>query len=522
MQPTNKLPLGLQDFSSVIENKLIYIDKTKIIFEILNDSKYLFFSRPRRFGKSLVCSALKYLYQGRKDLFAGLYIEDKIDWSKFNFPVLHLDFSVMGGATSTLNNDLLFYLKHQCILLKVNDDVDDCIKLLSNIFTHFSILQKKVVVIIDEYDVPLNDNLFNNSKFDENRDILRDFYKTLKANDVNIEKVFITGVSKYGKVSLFSGPNNISDIGFKEEYTQLCGITQTELEQYFPTYIQKLANTYNDSYERTLALIKLHYNGFSFDGISTLYNPFSLLSLFNTYFYENFWFQSGTPNLLVQLIEKDNVQYADIEGKEVDKDVLGMSDNIQQNLDSLMFQTGYLTLKSKTIDLNNRIKYTLGFPNLEVKESFAKYLLKDYLNKGNTYYNTDIQNKLQKYLMNKQITEFVQLIKENIFAKIPHSLFNQNERYYHSIFLTCLNSLGFETSSQVPNNIGVLDTIVFTPKIIYIFECKIKGTPASAIKQIQEKNYAQPYLNSGKELVLVGIKFNTTKKNIDGVKWEGV
>ena len=521
MQPTNKLPLGLQDFSSVIENKLIYIDKSKIIFEILNDSKYLFFSRPRRFGKSLVCSALKYLYQGRKDLFAGLYIEDKIDWSKFNFPVLHIDFS-KGQMSSNLNESLYIRLENFCNLNNIKTYPNNAVETFEKIFTHFSALQKKVVVIIDEYDVPLNDNLFNNTKFDENRDILRDFYKTLKANDVNIEKVFITGVSKYGKVSLFSGPNNISDIGFKEEYTQLCGITQTELEQYFPTYIQKLANTYNDSYERTLALIKLHYNGFSFDGISTLYNPFSLLSLFNTYFYENFWFQSGTPNLLGQLIEKDNVQYADIEGKEVDKDVLGMSDNIQQNLDSLMFQTGYLTLKSKTIDLNNRIKYTLGFPNLEVKESFAKYLLKDYLNKGNTYYNTDIQNKLQKYLMNKQITEFTQLIKDNIFAKIPHSLFNQNERYYHSIFLTCLNSLGFETSSQVPNNIGVLDTIVFTPKIIYIFECKIKGTPASAIKQIKEKNYAQPYLNSGKELVLVGIKFNTTKKNIDGVKWEGV
>ena len=521
MELLDKLPLGLQDFSSVIESNLIYVDKTKIILNILYDKKYLFFSRPRRFGKSLVCSALKYLYQGRKDLFAGLYIEDKIDWSKFNFPVLHIDFS-KGQMSSNLNESLYIRLENFCNLNNIKTYPNNAVETFEKIFTHFSALQKKVVVIIDEYDVPLNDNLFNNSKFDENRDILRDFYKTLKANDVNIEKVFITGVSKYGKVSLFSGPNNISDIGFKEEYTQLCGITQTELEQYFPTYIQKLANTYNDSYARTLELIKLHYNGFSFDGISTLYNPFSLLSLFNTYFYENFWFQSGTPNLLVQLIEKDNVQYADIEGKEVDKDVLGMSDNIQQNLDSLMFQTGYLTLKSKTIDLNNRIKYTLGFPNLEVKESFAKYLLKDYLNKGNTYYNTDIQNKLQKYLMNKQITEFVQLIKENIFAKIPHSLFNQNERYYHSIFLTCLNSLGFETSSQVPNNIGVLDTIVFTPKIIYIFECKIKGTPASAIKQIQEKKYAEPYLNSGKEIILVGIKFNTTKKNIDGVKWEGV
>ena len=522
MQPTNKLPLGLQDFSSVIENKLIYIDKTNIILEILNDSKYLFFSRPRRFGKSLVCSTLKYLYQGRKDLFAGLYIEDKIDWNKFNYPVLHLDFSIMGGATSTLQNDLLFYLNNQCKVLQVNYDETDYKKSLTNVFIHYAALQKKVVVIIDEYDVPLNDNLFNNAKFDENRDILRDFYKTLKANDVNIEKVFITGVSKYGKVSLFSGPNNISDISFKEEYTQLCGITQTELEHYFPTYIQKLANTYNDSYERTLALIKLHYNGFSFDGINTLYNPFSLLSVFNDKKYLNYWFNSGSSNLLVQIMYEKEIQYTDLEGKIVDEKFLEIADNIQQNLESLMFQTGYLTLKSKTIDLNNRIKYTLGFPNLEVKESFAQYILKDYLNKGNNYYNTDILFKLQDYLMAKQITEFVQLIKENIFAKIPHNLFNQNERYYHSIFLTCLNSLGFETSSQVPNNIGVLDTIVFTPNIIYIFECKIKGTPASAIKQIQEKNYALPYLNSGKEIILVGIKFNTIKKNIDGVKWQGV
>ena len=521
MQPTNKLPLGLQDFSSIIENNLLYIDKTNIILEILNDSKYLFFSRPRRFGKSLVCSALKYLYQGRKDLFAGLYIEDKIDWVKFNFPVLHIDFSD-GQMSTNLHFTLFERIKEFCINNKINFVENNPVESLKKIFTHFSTLQKKVVVIIDEYDVPLNDNLFNTQKFDENRDILRDFYKTLKANDVKIEKVFITGVSKYGRVSLFSGPNNISDISFKEEYTQLCGITQTELEQYFPTYIQKLANTYNDSYERTLELIKLHYNGFSFDGINTLYNPFSLLSVFNDKKYLNYWFNSGSSNLLVQIMYEKQIQYTDLEGKIVDEKFLEIADNIQQNLESLMFQTGYLTLKSKTIDLNNRIKYTLGFPNLEVKESFAQYILKDYLNKGNNYYNTDILFKLQDYLMAKQVSEFIQLIKESIFAKIPHSLFNQNERYYHSIFLTCLNSLGFETSSQVPNNTGVLDTIVFTPKIIYIFECKIKGNPASAIKQIQEKNYAQPYLNSGKEIILVGIKFNTTKKNIDGVKWEGV
>ena len=521
MELLDKLPLGLQDFSSVIESNLIYVDKTKIILNILYDKKYLFFSRPRRFGKSLVCSALKYLYQGRKDLFAGLYIEDKIDWVKFNFPVLHIDFSD-GQMSTNLHFTLFERIKEFCINNKINFVENNPVESLKKIFTHYSALQKKVVVIIDEYDVPLNDNLFNTQKFDENRDILRDFYKTLKANDVNIEKVFITGVSKYGKVSLFSGPNNISDISFKEEYTQLCGITQTELEHYFPTYIQKLANTYNDSYERTLELIKLHYNGFSFDGINTLYNPFSLLSVFNDKKYLNYWFNSGSSNLLVQIMYEKAIQYTDLEGKIVDEKFLEIADNIQQNLESLMFQTGYLTLKSKTIDLNNRIKYTLGFPNLEVKESFAQYVLTDYLNKGNNYYNTDILFKLQDYLMAKQITEFVKQIKENIFAKIPHNLFNQNECYYHSIFLTCLNSLGFETSSQVPNNIGVLDTIVFTPNIIYIFECKIKGTPASAIKQIQEKNYALPYLNSGKKIILVGIKFNTTKKNIDGVKWEGV
>ena len=522
MELLDKLPLGLQDFSSVIESNLIYVDKTKILLNILYDKKYLFFSRPRRFGKSLVCSTLKYLYQGRKDLFTSLYIEDKIDWSKFNFPVLHLDFSIMGGATSTLQNDLLFYLNNQCEVLQVKHDETDYKKSLTNVFIHYAALQKKVVVIIDEYDVPLNDNLFNNTKFDENRDILRDFYKTLKANDVNIEKVFITGVSKYGKVSLFSGPNNISDISFKEEYTQLCGITQTELEHYFPTYIQKLANTYNDSYARTLELIKLHYNGFSFDGISTLYNPFSLLSLFNTYFYENFWFQSGTPKLLIQLLNKEQLQYTDFEGIVVDKDVLSMSDNIQQNVIALMFQTGYLTLKNKMIGEGNEISYQLGFPNLEVKKSFAKNLLDNYLQVSSEYLELGINKKIKESLIKKDINIFFKIIKENIFAKIPHSLFNQNERYYHSIFLTCLNSLGFETSSQVPNNIGVLDTIVFTPNIIYIFECKIKGTPASAIKQIQEKNYALPYLNSGKEIILVGIKFNTTKKNIDGVKWEGV
>ena len=521
MELLDKLPLGLQDFSSVIESNLIYVDKTKIILNILYDKKYLFFSRPRRFGKSLVCSALKYLYQGRKDLFAGLYIEDKIDWSKFSFPVLHIDFS-QGQMSSNLNESLYLRLENFCNLNNIKTYPNNAVETFEKIFTHYSALQKKVVVIIDEYDVPLNDNLFNNAKFDENRDILRDFYKTLKANDVNIEKVFITGVSKYGKVSLFSGPNNISDISFKEEYTQLCGITQTELEHYFPTYIQKLANTYNDSYERTLALIKLHYNGFSFDGINTLYNPFSLLSVFNDKKYLNYWFNSGSSKLLVQIMYEKEIQYTDLEGKIVDESFLEIADNIQQNLASLMFQTGYLTLKNKQLDEDNKFNYTLGFPNIEVKESFAKYVLTDYLNKGNNYFHSENIIGLRNFLHKKQITEFIKLIKENIFAKIPHNLFNQNERYYHSIFLTCLNSLGFETSSQVPNNIGVLDTIVFTPNIIYIFECKIKGTPASAIKQIQEKNYALPYLNSGKEIILVGIKFNTTKKNIDGVKWQGV
>ena len=515
MELLDKLPLGLQDFSSVIESNLIYVDKTKIILNILYDKKYLFFSRPRRFGKSLVCSALKYLYQGRKDLFAGLYIEDKIDWSKFSFPVLHIDFS-QGQMSSNLNESLYLRLENFCNLNNIKTYPNNAVETFEKIFTHYSALQKKVVVIIDEYDVPLNDNLFNNAKFDENRDILRDFYKTLKANDVNIEKVFITGVSKYGKVSLFSDPNNIADISFKEEYTQLCGITQTELEHYFPTYIQKLANTYNDSYERTLALIKLHYNGFSFDGINTLYNPFSLLSVFNDKKYLNYWFNSGSSKLLVQIMYEKEIQYTDLEGKIVDESFLEIADNIQQNLASLMFQTGYLTLKNKQLDEDNKFNYTLGFPNIEVKESFAKYVLTDYLNKGNNYFHSENIIGLRNFLHKKQINEFIKLIKENIFAKIPHNLFNQNERYYHSIFLTCLNSLGFETSSQVPNNIGVLDTIVFTPNIIYIFECKIKGTPASAIKQIQEKNYALPYLNSGKEIILVGIKLIPPKKILMG------
>ena len=462
MELLDKLPLGLQDFSSVIESNLIYVDKTKIILNILYDKKYLFFSRPRRFGKSLVCSALKYLYQGRKDLFAGLYIEDKIDWSKFSFPVLHIDFS-QGQMSSNLNESLYLRLENFCNLNNIKTYPNNAVETFEKIFTHYSALQKKVVVIIDEYDVPLNDNLFNNAKFDENRDILRDFYKTLKANDVNIEKVFITGVSKYGKVSLFSGPNNIADISFKEEYTQLCGITQTELEHYFPTYIQKLANTYNDSYERTLALIKLHYNGFSFDGINTLYNPFSLLSVFNDKKYLNYWFNSGSSKLLVQIMYEKEIQYTDLEGKIVDESFLEIADNIQQNLASLMFQTGYLTLKNKQLDEDNKFNYTLGFPNIEVKESFAKYVLTDYLNKGNNYFHSENIIGLRNFLHKKQINEFIKLIKENIFAKIPHNLFNQNERYYHSIFLTCLNSLGFETSSQVPNNIGVLDTIVFTP-----------------------------------------------------------
>ena len=509
------LPGGIHTLGKIIEGNYLYVDKTNDIYKLISSGGgYYFISRPRRFGKSLLISTLKEIFSGNKKLFKGLWIYDKIQWK--SYPVIHIDFTHISFQTpQNLEKELNIKLNKigKTYHIKLDQQRDykgkfaDLIEQLST--------KERVVILIDEYDKPIID-FIETEKIDTalaNQAVLKNFYSVLKGADEYIQFVFITGVSKFSRMSIFSDLNNLTDITIDDNFSTILGLTQEELLTYFADRIDYLSKKLEMPGNVFLDHVKQWYNGYSWDGCHFLYNPFSIINLFSKNRFGNYWFATGTPTFLINHIKKREKDIISLEKEEVDESIFESYDIENLEVVSMLFQTGYLTIKEiKLVGIKSQ--YVLSYPNQEVKESFLKHFLADYTREETGVVGSKILDLVKTITMN-DLESFFDIVK-SLFASIPSPLFiRDREAYYHTIIYLVLELLGANIRVEVHTNKGRIDAVIETRDRVYILEFKM-GKPAEALSQIEEKKYYEKYLSAGKSIRLIGVGFSEKERNISG------
>ena len=509
-----KLPVGIQTFRKVINEGYLYVDKTKDIYPIVDGGGVYFLSRPRRFGKSMTISTLAAIYRGEKHLFEGLWIYDKWNWEKKN-PIIHFSFNEIdykyNSLEDSINKELDANLANYDIVLSENSLPRRFKEALEKLNEKLG----RVVILIDEYDKPLIDYLAKEEIHiaKEHQKILKSFYSVLKSADEQIELLFITGVSKFSRVSIFSDLNHLDDITLDKRFSTLTGYTLEEILKYFPEWLAEVHENFPEfSYEDLLTQIKKWYNGYSWDGKKYVYNPFSILNFCNKHSFEDYWFKTGTPTFLINLLKERNAYNFD--EIKINRNLFDNYDLDNLETRSLLFQTGYLTIKE--IDASNNT-YTLGYPNQEVMEAMLTHLIGAFGNMSSLDTTMPIIQLKEAFLQND--LERVVKIIHSLFKDIPYELFKkQNELYYHALIHLVFNYLGVYAQSEVETSNGRLDAVVQTPTHIYIFEFKIDKTALEALTQIKTKGYAAKYHTVQKKIVAIGINFSSEIKGVES--WE--
>ena len=501
-----KIPIFISDFAQMIQEDYLYVDKTQHLYQLVKEKGYYFLSRPRRFGKSLLVSTLKQLFLGNKYLFEKLWI-DSSDYQWQEYPVIHLDFSIIDHESAdALRSNLAWKLKQIAQDYGINiSEAPSLSAMLEMLVVELSKKKNKVIILIDEYDKPILDHLtvIENAKMQ--RDVLRSFYAVIKGLDAYLYFVLLTGVSKFSKTSIFSGLNNLNDISMKPEAAALLGYTEDELKKYFAGYIDIIAQERETSKQVIMQEMKVWYDGYRFSRQKTLvYNPFSVLYYLKDKELSNYWFESGTPSFLIELLKKEYDVLDDIDQIEWSSETLGTFDIDYIHLVIVLFQTGYLTIAD--YDKYTR-KYILNYPNQETRDSFQKYVLAALVNSNFQSIERGI-SQLRNALKNNDVHQFC-IILQSIFAHIPYHLHIAQERYYHSLFQLMGNLIGMDMQSEIATDKGRIDLVITTKTHIYIFELKFKKDADTALAQIQTQKYYERYvLQKKKEIVLVGLSFN--------------
>jgi hypothetical protein len=517
MNTIRKLPIGIQDFEDLRTKDFLYVDKTEYVYRLATQGKPYFLGRPRRFGKSLFLSTLKAYFEGKRELFEGLKIAKlEKDWIKY--PVIYLDFNTSEYSdVQTLEMVLDYLLKeHEQAYGVQGIAAKPSIRFAGLITAMYKKTGQQVVVLIDEYDKSLVNTMNKPDVNEKIRDVLKGFYGVLKGADAHLRFVFLTGVTKFSKVSIFSDLNQLVDISMDDRYSAICGITQTELEENFVPEITALAEKTQKTYEETLSELQKRYDGYHFsENLIGVYNPFSLLNTFAAQKYRYYWFATGTPTFLAKALE--NQQY-DI--RKFDNDVKITANSIMdyrienQNLTPLLYQSGYLTIKTYDTVLD---EYTLGFPNEEVKYGFLNELLPAFVLTPITTGNFSVTGILRQ-LMKNDVEGFMTSLQA-FFAAIPHDAIKQrhrDEQYYQHVFYLLFTLMGQFVDTEVKNNKGRADTVVKTADNIYVFEFKMddNATAEDALKQINSKDYAIPYSTDHRKTVKIGVEFSQKEKGI--------
>ena len=508
----NFYPVGIQTFGNIREGNYLYVDKTKYIVDFRRKRmKYIFLSRPRRFGKSLFASTLQAYFEGRKELFEGLAIADyEKEWVRH--PVLHFD---MSGAKHFDADRLKRYLSLQLdqyeeLYGKNESEVEANERLDGIVRRAYKLTGQKAVVIIDEYDAPLLDVVHEEDNLQQLRRIMQNFYSPLKMLDPYLEFTFITGITKFSQLSIFSELNNLDNISMLDQYSAICGISLTELTTVMRPDVEGLGRALGLSYEECLDQLRQYYDGYHFSEHSEdVFNPFSLIRALNGQKIDSFWFGSGTPTYLIKSLQKYHVNVTDIEQKCVSVDDFDVSPEQMVSPLPLLYQSGYLTIK-KYSPLTK--SYTLGYPNQEVRIGMLKSLAPNYLSP------VSVDN-------NGLVIEFVQMLYDGdiegalvrlkaYLASISNRLSNKNERDFQTVFYLIFNLMGALIRVEEDSAVGRADAVLHLPESVFVFELKYDGSAADALKQIDEKGYLVPYTADGKRLYKIGVNYDSQQRTL--------
>lgn len=506
-------PVGMQDFAYIREAGMKYVDKTTLIYKMANEGAAYFLSRPRRFGKSLLVSTLRYYFEGRRDLFEGLAI-DALETKWTRHPVLLLDMS--RGKYETVQH-LHDVLDLQCSKYETQYGLHHDAPLsygtrLTRIIDRAAeVIGERVVVLIDEYDAPMLDSLDDDERLRQVRAIMRDFYSPLKAMADKLRFVFLTGITKFSQMSIFSELNNLNNISMVPGWDAICGITGEEIRQYLWQGVEDLARLEGRTPEQMMDRLKAQYDGYHFtSALVDVYNPFSLVKTFQNKEVSNHWFDTGTPTWLFGVLAKSNQEIDSLDGIVAEAESFNTPTERATDPVPVLFQSGYLTIKGYDRESN---LYTLGVPNREVREGLGKALIR--------YINVPLANRswlregFFAFVRGGDLGEFIELLKD-FYAAIPYDISNDNERHYQAILYAVLASFGADVVCEDRTSRGRADLVLRMPDAIYVIELKYGRTVAEAMEQLHRKDYAAKYAHDGRPVRLLGINLSAETRTIDG------
>lgn len=505
-------PIGIQNFESLRNDGYFYIDKTALIHQLAQTGRYYFLSRPRRFGKSLLLSTLEAYFEGKKELFEGLAIEQLEEkWTKY--PILHID---LNAKKFDSTDDLIRLIDRQLLIYEAEYGSSNADRSIDDRF--FTLIRlayektgQRVVILVDEYDKPMLQAIGNEDLQREYRETLKAFYGVMKSMDKYIRFALLTGVTKFGKVSVFSDLNNLDDISMDDRYIEICGITEQEIHAYFEEELHQLAKNQNMTYEEVSQELKLRYDGYHFsENTIGIYNPFSLLNTFAKMKFGSYWFETGTPSYLVELLKRHHYDLYRMAHEETSADVLNSIDSSSTNPIPVIYQSGYLTIKG--YDPRFRV-YRLGFPNKEVEEGFIEYLLPFYANVDKIESPFQIMKFVHEIEQGDYNAFFRRL--QSFFADTPYELIRDLELHYQNVLFIVFKLIGFYVKAEYHTAEGRIDLVLQTERFIYIMEFKLEGTADEALKQIEEKQYALPFAQDSRRLFKIGVNFSTKTRNIE-------
>ena len=508
-----KYPIGIQDFQSLRQDGYLYIDKTEMIYQLVKTGRYYFLSRPRRFGKSLLVSTLKAYFEGKRELFRGLAME-RLEQEWAAYPVLHLDLNIDKYDTPEsvdrmLNDSLAEWERRYG---SRPSEVTPALRFAGVIRRACEKTGHRVVILVDEYDKPLLNAIGNKPLQESFRSSLKPFYGVLKTMDRYIKFALLTGVTKFGKVSVFSDLNNLEDISMNERFVGLCGITEREIHEYMEPQLHELAAAQGLSYEEACGRLKEMYDGYHFaEDTEGIYNPFSLLNTFKSRKFGNYWFETGTPTYLVELLKRSRYNLKDLPEAVGNADVLNSIYGDDEPL-PVIYQSGYLTIKG----YNPRFgTYRLGFPNKEVEKGFMEFLVPFY---------TSVKKDEAPFAIERFVCEVEDGDVDAFFGRLrsfladsPYELARDLELHYQNVLFILFKLLGLYVNVEYHTSQGRIDMVVQTERYVYVMEFKLDGTAEEALRQIEERQYALPFTSGRRKVFKIGVNFSEKARNIE--KW---
>ena len=505
-------PIGIQDFESLRGDGYVYVDKTEHIYRLATTGRYYFLSRPRRFGKSLLLSTIEAYFSGKRELFDGLAIAEKEkEWAEY--PILHIDLNTakydMPESLLNVLNDTLAKWENEYGTSPT--EVTPELRFKGIIRRAFEQTGRRVVILVDEYDKPMLQAIDNEKLQDEYRNTLKAFYSVLKTQDRYIRFALLTGVTKFGKVSVFSDLNNLMDISMDERYIDICGITEDEIHKYFDTDVAELARKKGLGKEECYGHLKKLYDGYHFnDGTVGLYNPFSLLNTFAKMKFGSYWFETGTPSFLVHLLKQADYDLNNLQREPVSADLLNSIDSMSKNPIPVIYQSGYLTIKGYDERFQ---RYRLGFPNDEVETGFISYLLPMFTPTNENRSGFFIENFINDIETGRP-EAFMERM-QSFFADGDYRVAGKMEIYFQNAMYLVFKMMGFYTDVERATSRGRIDVTIKTSDYIYVMELKLDGTADEALRQIEDRGYAAPFTADGRKVYKIGVNFSSETRGIE-------